>query len=140
MFKNTNKDPRVVINGEFICNTLSGLDKKNLTLTFNHFETEHFGKDVFQVPYHLGKLYNLPSAEKRGEQIKIILDAYELNKKYREGFIEIIMETIICETAHEAIDENITFESVGNLWGMAWRNRSLYWIFRNKKILKNAII
>jgi len=50
------------------------------------------------------------------------------------------METIICETAHEAIDENVTFESIGKLWGMAWRNRSLYWILRNKKILEEKII
>ena len=29
---------------------------KNLTLIFNHFEKEHLGKDVFLVPYYLGKL------------------------------------------------------------------------------------
>lgn len=28
---------------------------KNLTLIFNHFEKEHLGKDVFLVPYYLGK-------------------------------------------------------------------------------------
>lgn len=28
---------------------------KNLTLVFSHFEKEHFGKDVFLVPYYLGK-------------------------------------------------------------------------------------
>ena len=32
--------------------------KKNLTLLFNHFEKEHLGKDVFLVPYYLGKQYN----------------------------------------------------------------------------------
>ena len=34
---------------------------KNLTLIFNHFEKEHLGKDVFLVPYYLGKLlhYNV---------------------------------------------------------------------------------
>jgi thiamine kinase-like enzyme len=87
----------------------------------------------------LGKLYELPSAQERGKQIKIILDAYGLSKNRREGFIEKIMETIICETAHEAIDENITFESEGKLWGMAWRSRSLYWILRNRKALENEI-
>ncbi len=87
----------------------------------------------------LAKLHELPSPEKRGEQIKIILDAYELCKAEREGFIEKIMEVIICETAHEAIDKNITFDSTGNLWGMAWRNRSLYWILRHKKILEKKI-
>ena len=88
----------------------------------------------------LGKLYELPSPEKRGEQIKIILDAYELSKNKRENFIEKIMETIICETAHEAIDEKISFDSIGKLWGMAWRNRSLYWILRHKKILEKEIV
>jgi glycosyltransferase involved in cell wall biosynthesis len=33
-------------------------NRKNITLAFNHFETEHFGKDVFLVPCYLGKLYN----------------------------------------------------------------------------------
>jgi glycosyltransferase involved in cell wall biosynthesis len=33
-------------------------DRNNFTLVFNHFEIEHFGKDVFLVPYYLGKLYN----------------------------------------------------------------------------------
>ena len=32
---------------------------KNITLVFNHFETEHLGKDVFLVPYYLDKIYNL---------------------------------------------------------------------------------
>lgn len=30
---------------------------KQLTLIFNHFETEHLGKDVFLVPYTIGKKY-----------------------------------------------------------------------------------
>lgn len=30
---------------------------KNLTLIFNHFEKEHLGKDVFLVPYTIGKKY-----------------------------------------------------------------------------------
>lgn len=32
---------------------------KNLTLIFNHFEHEHLGKDVFLVPYYIGKVLNL---------------------------------------------------------------------------------
>lgn len=30
---------------------------KQLTLIFKHFETEHLGKDVFLVPYFIGKKY-----------------------------------------------------------------------------------
>jgi glycosyltransferase involved in cell wall biosynthesis len=31
------------------------MEIKNLTLIFSHFEKDHFGKDVFLVPYYLGK-------------------------------------------------------------------------------------
>lgn len=31
------------------------MQKKNLTLIFNHFDEQHLGKDVFLVPYYLGK-------------------------------------------------------------------------------------
>ncbi|ULQ58574.1 aminoglycoside phosphotransferase family protein [Brucepastera parasyntrophica] len=64
----------------------------------------------------LGELYELPSPSERGKQVKIILDAYGLDTDKRKGFVEKIMETIICETAHEAIDSGITFDSEGNLW------------------------
>jgi thiamine kinase-like enzyme len=87
----------------------------------------------------LGKLYELPEPKERAGQIRLIADAYGLNEKERRGFFEKILETAICETAHEAIDENITFESVGKLWGMAWRSRSIYWIWRNKEIIKKAL-
>jgi glycosyltransferase involved in cell wall biosynthesis len=33
--------------------------KKKLVLIFNNFEQEHIGKDVFLVPYYLGKLYEM---------------------------------------------------------------------------------
>jgi hypothetical protein len=87
----------------------------------------------------LGKLYELPSPKERAEQVRLIVNAYGLNRNERKNFIERIVETVICETAHEAIDENVTFETVGELWGMAWRNRSLYWIWRNKEIIKKAL-
>jgi glycosyltransferase involved in cell wall biosynthesis len=32
--------------------------KKNLTLLYRNIETEHLGKDVFLVPYYLGKIFN----------------------------------------------------------------------------------
>jgi thiamine kinase-like enzyme len=87
----------------------------------------------------LGKLYGLPAPKERAEQVRLITDTYGLGKEERKYFFEKIIETIICETAHEAIDEKVTFETEGKLWGMAWRNRSLYWIWRNKEILKKAL-
>ena len=35
------------------------MKKANLFLFFNHFEEEHLGKDVFLVPYYMGKCYNM---------------------------------------------------------------------------------
>lgn len=47
--------------------------RKNLTLIFNHFEEEHLGKDVFLVPYYLGKIHNL--------DVKIVCPETQTNKK-----------------------------------------------------------
>jgi hypothetical protein len=88
----------------------------------------------------LGTLYGLPSPKERGKQVRLILDIYGLSKNERKTFFGKIIETIICETAHEAIDVNITFNSIGNLWGMAWRTKSLYWIMRNKNIIEKEIM
>lgn len=47
--------------------------KKNITLIFYGFEEEHLGKDVFLVPYYLGKIYNM--------NVTIVCPATETNKK-----------------------------------------------------------
>jgi len=83
--------------------------------------------------------YNLPSPQKRAEQVRIICYAYGLKPTLRKRLVEQIIEVIICETAHEAIDPNITMSGTGSLWGFAWRTRSLYWIWRNREILENAL-
>lgn len=84
--------------------------------------------------------YDLPSPEKRAEQVRIICDGYGLEKERRRILIEQMVEVIICETAHEAIDPKLTPESEGMLWGFAWRTRSLYWIWRNRGILMNTLV
>ncbi len=35
------------------------MEERNLTLIFYHFEEVHLGKDVFLVPYYLGKIYDM---------------------------------------------------------------------------------
>lgn len=88
----------------------------------------------------IAAMYDLPSPVKRAKQVRIITDAYGLPQKAREEFLHVIIETVICETAHEAIDAKVTFESSGPLWGMAWRTRSLYWIWRNRTVFADALI
>lgn len=50
------------------------MKRKNLTLVFNHFELEHLGKDVFLVPYYLGKQI--------GYDVTIVYQATETNKDF----------------------------------------------------------
>lgn len=87
----------------------------------------------------IGKMYSLPTPKKRAQQVGLMLDAYGLTRAQRAAFIEVMIETVICETAHEAIDAHITPESTGSLWGMAWRTRSLYWIWRHRCELQGAV-
>lgn len=87
----------------------------------------------------LGTLYGLPPAEKRAGQVRIICDAYGLSREQRRGFPDRIIEVVICETAHEAIDTNVAADTEGSLWGFAWRTRSLYWIWRNRAVIQKAL-
>jgi glycosyltransferase involved in cell wall biosynthesis len=45
---------------------------KKLTLVFNHFEEEHLSKDVFLVPYYIGKKYDM--------NVTIVFPKTETNK------------------------------------------------------------
>ena len=87
----------------------------------------------------LAELYSLPIPEKRMAQVRLICEGYGLEQARRKKLPQKIVEVVICETAHEAIDPNITFEDTGALWGFAWRTRSLYWIWRNRRLLENAL-
>ena len=87
----------------------------------------------------LQAMHDLPLPEKRAQQVRIIADGYGLSAADRKRLVDLIIEVIICETAHEAIDSGLTFESQGNLWAFAWRTRSLYWIWRNQALLRHAL-
>ena len=88
----------------------------------------------------LAELHNLPGPEKRAQQVRIVADGYGLEAARRKNLVNQIVEVIICETAHEAIDPGLNFDSVGSLWGFAWRTRSLYWVWRNRAVLEKALL
>lgn len=87
----------------------------------------------------IAELRGLPSPEERAAQIRLLCDAYGLAARERRDMISRMMDVIICETAHEAIDSGLVPDSVGNLWGFAWRSRSLYWILRHRGLLEAAL-
>lgn len=84
-------------------------------------------------------IQGLPSSQKRAQQVRLIVDGYGLAANERTRIVERIIEVVIHETANEAIERNVTEESVGLLWGFAWRSRSASWILRNRSILEKAL-
>jgi hypothetical protein len=87
----------------------------------------------------LMRMYGLPDAACRARQVRLMADRYGLTASERRGMFERILEVVICETAHEAIDPGLTPEQEGPLWGFAWRTRSLYWIWRHRDLLHRAL-
>jgi hypothetical protein len=87
----------------------------------------------------IAAMYALPEPQKRASQVRLICDAYGLDKRRRTLIPNLIIETIICETAHEAIDQSIKPRDYGPLWGLAWRARSLYWVSRHYDLLRRAL-
>ena len=87
----------------------------------------------------VARLQGLPSPERRAAQMRVICDGYRLPRAARADMLDRIIEVIVCETAHEAIDARLAPESEGSLWGFAWRTRSLYWIFRHRRLLRQAL-
>lgn len=51
---------------------------KKIVLIFSNFEQEHFGKDVFLVPYYLGKVYDL--------DVKLVFPQTKTNSKLPNYF------------------------------------------------------
>lgn len=87
----------------------------------------------------LMRMHGLPDAAVRARQARLMADSYGLSAAQRRGMTERILEVVICETAHEAIDPGLTPEREGPLWGFAWRTRSLYWIWRHRDLLHRAL-
>ena len=87
----------------------------------------------------LQQKYDLPSPEGRAAQVRLVCDGYGLARCERARLVEQMIEVVICETAHEAIDPHLQPEDEGCLWGFAWRIRSLYWIWRHRQTLEQAL-
>lgn len=78
---------------------------KNLTLIFRHFEQEHFGKDVFLVPYYLGK--------QLGYEVTVVYPQTETNASFPSTVKDVRLVPL--NSNHSLPDF---------LFGRAWR---FYW-------------
>lgn len=81
----------------------------------------------------------LPPLETRVRQLRLLVDAYGLSKMQRQSLFERIVEVTVCETANDAIESNVTPNSQGLLWGMAWRARAAAWMLRHRVSIERAL-
>ncbi len=77
----------------------------------------------------------------RAKLLRAIVDGYELPSEQRKGFIDRIIQFVVCDTAEQADEVGVTPETMDSepLWGMAWRARAGAWIVRNRKTLEQAL-
>ncbi|WP_245954348.1 phosphotransferase [Paenibacillus flagellatus] len=81
----------------------------------------------------------LPPLSVRARQLRLLVDAYGASAEQRGALFERIVEVVVRETAEEAIDRQVAPDSVGPLWGFAWRARSAAWMLRNRAVLERAL-
>ncbi|WP_240633138.1 aminoglycoside phosphotransferase family protein [Paenibacillus montanisoli] len=81
----------------------------------------------------------LPPLDVRARQLRLLVDAYGVNPKQRLELFDLILEVVVRETAEEAIENQITPDCQGPLWGLAWRARAAAWILRHRIVLQNSL-
>ena len=87
----------------------------------------------------VGRMQDLPSPATRARQVRLLVDAYGAAAEQRRQLFDRILEVTVRETAQEAIDANVTLESAGVLWGLAWRARAAGWMLRHRDTLEGAL-
>ncbi len=83
----------------------------------------------------------LAPLSERIAQLKAIVDAYGLSTNQRRGFLELMIEVVVHDTAFQADEANVTKATVDPepMWGMAWRARAAVWLMRERRTLQRAI-
>ena len=81
----------------------------------------------------------LPPLETRLRQLRLLVDAYGISRAERRGLFERMVEVAVCETAEDAIEANVTPDSEGPLWGLAWKARAAAWMLRHRIPIERAL-
>lgn len=87
----------------------------------------------------VAEIAGLPSLDVRARQLRLLVDSYGLEPDQRRQMFDLILEVVVRETAEEAIEQRVTPDSHGPLWGIAWRARAAAWILRHRMILQNSL-
>jgi hypothetical protein len=91
-------------------------------------------------------LNQLPDAESRFRQAKLIADGYGLDRELRHGFVDRMIELAIRSAREEAIEYHVTPETASPapegfpiLWAVTWRSRSAAWMIDHREDLQMTI-
>lgn len=88
----------------------------------------------------------LPAA-RRGQQVRLLLDAYGLPAAERAGFVDRMIEFAVHSARSEAIRYGVTPDTATAvdpsgypvLWAITWRARSASWMLRHRQMLERAL-
>lgn len=81
----------------------------------------------------------------RARQLRAIVEAYGLPARQRRGFIDLMIELVVHETAAEAAMANVTPNTKPAdcdpelVWALTWHARGAAWILRHRRTLQNAL-
>jgi hypothetical protein len=91
-------------------------------------------------------LNELPDAESRFRQAKLIADGYGLGREARHDFVDRMIELAIRSAREEAIDYHVTPDTNSPapdgfpiLWAVTWRSRSAVWMIDHREHLQRTI-
>jgi hypothetical protein len=91
---------------------------------------------------------SLPSAVRRSQQVRLLLDAYGLPAAERVGFVDRMIEFAVHSARAEAVRYGVTPDTAAAvdpsgypvLWAITWRARSASWMLRHRRILERALV
>jgi len=86
-------------------------------------------------------LEGLPSLAHRSKQLRAMVDAYGLSRAQRQGFVDLIIEFVVHDTAWQAVDLGVTPQTTEStaVWALAWRARAAAWLSAHRVELQNAL-
>jgi Ser/Thr protein kinase RdoA (MazF antagonist) len=91
--------------------------------------------------------HGLPDAAGRARQLRLLVDAYGLERPARAVFVDKMIEFAVHSARAEAVEGKVTPETTSGLseagfpiiWAVAWRVRSASWMLRHRALLEQAI-
>lgn len=89
----------------------------------------------------VAKLQGLPPAETRARQLRLMVDAYGLDRDSRTRLVQTMIDYAILDAADQVSAPSVTPESKDPepLWGVTWRTRAAAWMTNHRTMLIGAL-